>query len=114
MFRFLLALAAIPALAGAGAPTFSKDVAPIFYRHCVGCHHPDDIAPMSLMDFKSARPWAKAIREAVITRKMPPWFADTRFEKFSNDPRLSAAELATIQAWVDGGASEGDRRDLPK
>jgi hypothetical protein len=114
MFRFLLALAAIPALAGAGAPTFSKDVAPIFYRHCAGCHHPDDIAPMSLVDFKSARPWAKAIREAVLSRKMPPWFADTRFEKFSNDPRLSAAELATIQAWVDGGAAEGDRRDLPK
>jgi hypothetical protein len=113
MIRSLLALAAIPCLSAA-SPTFTKDVAPIFYRHCVGCHHPNDIAPMSLVDFQSARPWAKSIREAVLTRKMPPWFADARFEKFANDARLSAAELATIQAWVDQGAVEGDRRDLPK
>jgi hypothetical protein len=113
MIRSLLALAAVPCLSAA-APTFSKDVAPVFYRHCVGCHHPNDIAPMSLVDFQSARPWAKAIREAVLSRKMPPWFADARFEKFANDARLSAAELATIQAWVDQGAVEGDRRDLPK
>jgi hypothetical protein len=114
MIRSLLALASIPALAAAAAPTFTKDVAPIFYRHCVGCHHPNDIAPMSLVDFQSTRPWAKAIREAVLTRKMPPWFADPRSEKFSNDARLSAAEISTIQDWVDHGAAEGDRRDLPK
>src|SRR5262249_26153107 len=64
--------------------------------------------------YQSARPWAKAVREAVLTRKMPPWFADPRFEKFSNDARLSAAELATIQEWVDRGAPEGERRDLPQ
>jgi hypothetical protein len=118
MIRPLLALAwvssTISGAVAAAAPTFTKDVAPIFYRHCVECHHTNDIAPMSLVDFQSARPWAKAIREAVLTRKMPPWFADARFEKFANDPRLSPAEIETIQAWVDKGAAEGDRRDLPK
>src|SRR5579884_1891156 len=95
------------------APTFSKDIAPIFYKHCTGCHRPDDIAPMSLLDYKSARPWAKAIREAVLTRKMPPWFADPGYGKFSNDARLAPAEIEAIKRWVDSGASEGDPKDLP-
>ncbi|HZT29076.1 MAG TPA: thiol-disulfide isomerase [Bryobacteraceae bacterium] len=98
----------------AAAPTFSKDVAPILYQHCAACHRPNDIAPMSLLDYKSARPWAKAIREAVLTRKMPPWFADPHYGKFSNDARLSDREVETVRAWVDGGSPEGDSRDLPK
>ncbi|MDX1979637.1 MAG: thiol-disulfide isomerase [Bryobacteraceae bacterium] len=96
------------------APTFNKDVAPIFYRHCVQCHKPKDIAPMSLMDYKSARPWAKAIRESVIGRKMPPWFADPKHGRFSNDPSLTQTEINTITAWADSGAAEGDSKDLPK
>ena len=95
------------------APTFSKDVAPIFYRRCAACHRPGDVAPMSLLDYKSARPWAKAIREAVLTRKMPPWFADPRFGHFSNDARLWESEIDTVKAWVDGGAADGDARELP-
>lgn len=95
------------------APTFNKDIAPIFYKHCVQCHRPKDIAPMSLLDYKSARPWAKSIREAVLKRKMPPWFADPRYGRFSNDPTLSEPEIRTIQAWADAGAPEGDARDLP-
>jgi hypothetical protein len=95
-------------------PTFSKDVAPIFHEHCVACHRPKDIAPMSLLDFKSARPWAKSIRESVATRRMPPWFADPRYGHFANDPRLSEQEIATVTAWVDAGAPEGDPRDLPR
>jgi len=97
----------------AGAVTFTKDVAPILYQRCVACHRPNDIAPMSLMDYQSARPWAKAIREAVLTRKMPPWFADPHYGAFSNDARLSEREIETVKAWVDGGAKEGDARDLP-
>src|SRR5689334_20577076 len=111
--RVWVLLVSLAALRLAAAPTFSKEVAPIFYRHCVGCHHPDDIAPMSLVDYKSARPWAKSIREAVLTRKMPPWFADPHFGSFSNDSRLSDAELDAIRNWVDQGAKEGDPRDLP-
>jgi hypothetical protein len=93
--------------------TFTKDVAPIFFARCAGCHRPDDIAPMSLLDYQSARPWAKAIREAVLTRKMPPWFADPHYGTFSNDASLSETEIATIKAWVDAGAPEGSPRDLP-
>jgi mono/diheme cytochrome c family protein len=97
----------------AAAPTFSKDVAPIFFQRCVQCHRPDDVAPMSLLDYKSARPWAKAIREAVATRKMPPWFADPAYGHFSNDPRLTDREIQIVRSWVDGGAPEGNPKDLP-
>ncbi|MEO7652511.1 MAG: hypothetical protein ABIZ80_18765, partial [Bryobacteraceae bacterium] len=97
----------------AAAPTFTKDIAPIFNKRCVACHRPNDIAPMSLLDYKSVRPWAKAIREAVLTGKMPPWFADPRFGHFSNDARLTAGELASIKAWADQGAPEGNPKDLP-
>ncbi len=93
--------------------TFSRDVAPILYRHCVSCHHANDIAPMSLMSYKEARPWAAAIKEAVLLRKMPPWKADPHYGKWSNDPSLTAAEIETIRAWVDGGKQEGDPRQMP-
>src|SRR5947208_9903515 len=108
-----LILALLATSLAAAAPTFSKDVAPILYRRCVQCHRPNDIAPMSLLDYKSARPWAKSIREAVMSRKMPPWFADPYYGSFANDARLSTREIETIQAWVDGGAPEGQQRDLP-
>ena len=99
---------------GFSATTFDRDVAPILYARCTACHHSNDIAPMSLMDYKSARPWAKAMKEAVLLKRMPPWFADPHSGPFSNDPSLTDAEKATIVAWVDGGAVEGDARDLPK
>lgn len=93
--------------------TFTKDVAPIFYKSCVNCHRPGEIAPMSLLDYKSARPWAKAIQAMVVTGKMPPWFADPQYGHFSNDPRLKPQEVDTIKSWVAGGAVEGDPKDLP-
>ncbi|MBV8820900.1 MAG: hypothetical protein JO022_21245, partial [Acidobacteriaceae bacterium] len=95
------------------ATTFSKDVAPIFYERCVNCHRPGSVAPMSLLDYRSARPWAKSIRQAVLSRRMPPWFADPQFGHFANDARLNAREIATIQTWVDAGSPEGDAKDLP-
>jgi hypothetical protein len=99
-----------------GAPvgtTFTKDIAPILYKNCAGCHRPGEVAPMSLLDYESVRPWAKAIRQAVLSRKMPPWFADPTFGTFANDPRLSDQEISKIKAWVDGGSPEGDSGDLP-
>jgi mono/diheme cytochrome c family protein len=93
--------------------TFTRDVAPILYKNCTVCHHPNDIAPMSLMTYKEARPWAAAIREAVVQRKMPPWHADPHVGDFINDARLSDQEIATIVAWVKSGAPEGDPKDLP-
>ena len=98
--------------AGPVGPTFTKDIAPILYKNCAGCHRPGEIAPMSLLDYQSARPWAKAIRQAVLSRKMPPWFADPTYGAFANDPRLSDQEISTIKAWVDSGSPEGDARDL--
>ncbi len=95
------------------AVTFNKDVAPILFKSCAECHRPGEAAPMSLLSYKEARPWARSIREKVVSREMPPWHADPRVGQFSNDPRLSQAEIDTITAWVDGGAKEGEPRDLP-
>jgi type 1 glutamine amidotransferase len=98
---------------GLFAATFTKDVAPILQERCQGCHRPGEAAPFSLLTYEQARPWAKAIKEAVLTRKMPPWFADPHYGKFRNDSSLSASEIATIAAWVDGGAARGELRDMP-
>ena len=93
--------------------TFTMDVAPIFYRECVQCHRANDLAPMSLLTYKEVRPWAKSIRERVVAKQMPPWHADTHYGEFSNDRRLTQAEIDTIVAWVDQGAKEGNPKDLP-
>jgi hypothetical protein len=93
--------------------TFSHDVAPILYRHCVGCHHAGDVAPMPLTTYAEVRPWAAAIREAVLTRKMPPWKADPQFGEWSNDPRLSDSETAIIKSWTEGAKLEGESSDMP-
>lgn len=93
--------------------TFTKDVAPIFYRNCAACHRAGEIAPMSLLTYKEARPWAKSIREKVLSGAMPPWHADPSYGDFKNDRRLSQKEIGTIVAWVDGGAKEGNPKDLP-
>jgi len=108
----LLALAAAPA--AAATPTFTKDVAPILYKNCVECHRPTMFAPMSLITFDDARPYARSIKQRVVSRAMPPWGADAPHGVFKNDPRLSQEEIDTIAAWVDGGAPKGDDADLPK
>ena len=93
--------------------TFSKDVAPLLQKHCQTCHRPGEAAPFPLLTFQQARPWAKAMKEAVVLKKMPPWYADARYGKFTNDRSLSPREVATLAAWADNGALEGDPRDLP-
>jgi len=95
------------------ALTFTKDIAPIIYKNCSSCHRQGEIAPMSLVDYKEIRPWAKAIREKVITREMPPWHPDPSFGHWSNDRRMSQKEIDAIVAWVDAGAKEGNPKDLP-
>src|SRR5262245_11902106 len=95
------------------AITFNKDVAPILFKSCAECHRPGEAAPMSLLSYKETRPWARSIREKVLNREMPPWHADPSVGQFSNDPRLTQAEIDTITAWVDGGAKEGEASDLP-
>src|SRR3954463_6361092 len=114
IFTLLLAVpGAAFAADGKPAPTFSKDVAPIFNKSCVECHRPTMFAPMSLTTFDEARPWAKSIKARVVAGTMPPWGADTPHGMFKNDPRLSPKDIDTIVAWVDGGAAKGDDKDLP-
>src|SRR5450755_1881740 len=97
----------------ADAPTFSKDVAPILYKNCTNCHRPGEIAPMSLLTYKDARPWAKSMREKVSLGEMPPWHADPAHGQFLNDRRLSDVEKDTIVKWSAAGAPEGNPADLP-
>jgi hypothetical protein len=95
--------------------TFSKDVAPIIQAKCQECHQPNSIAPMSLVTFQDARPWARSIKDRVATRQMPPWHIDRSVgvQKFKNDMSLSDEQVDTIVRWVDGGALQGDPKDLP-
>ena len=98
---------------GAATPTFSKDVAPILYKNCATCHRAGNIAPMSLLRYEEARPWAKSIREQVVTGQMPPWHATEAHGTFLNDRRLSNEEKDTLVRWVDGGAPQGSVKDAP-
>src|SRR5579864_3243158 len=115
----LAAVAVLPAIALAGGQsdgsvTFAKDVAPILYKNCVDCHRPTMFAPMSLTTYEDARPWARAIKQRVVRKEMPPWSADAPMGTFKNDPRLSQKEIDTIVAWVDSGAARGNDRDMPQ
>ena len=95
--------------------TFTKDVAPILQRSCQACHRTGSIAPMSLLTYEEARPWARSIKEKVVTRGMPPWYIDRNIgiQGFKYDYSLSDDEIATIAAWVDSGAPRGNPADMP-
>src|SRR5215212_5367816 len=115
----LVALAATPIPMGATPPddvapvTFTKDVLPILQKNCQTCHRPGEVAPMSFLTYKDTRPWAKAIKTAVLDRQMPPWFADPGYGHFKFERRLSDADLKTLSDWADNGAIEGDSKDMP-
>lgn len=98
---------------GAAPVTFHKDIEPLLQAHCQSCHRPGEIGPMPLLTYKDARPWAKAIKQAAITRQMPPWFADPGVQHYRNDGSLRPAEIEKLVSWVDAGAPEGDVRDAP-
>ena len=117
----VLAAALFPVAAAAQTPapeagvTFSRDVAPILQRSCQECHRPGSIGPMSLVSYADARRWSSRIRSKVAAREMPPYQydADIGIQALKYDPRLSAADIATLVAWADAGAPEGDPADLP-
>lgn len=112
MVRFAILAIAVAAL---GAQTFSEDVYGIVRARCQSCHQEGEIAPMAFTSYADTRPWAKAIRESVLRRTMPPWHADKRSTlTFHNDRSLSETEIKRIVAWVDGGAIEGRKREYPK
>jgi hypothetical protein len=111
----LLMLAVAPGGMHAQSPavTFNKDVLPVLQKNCQNCHRPGQIAPMSLLTYTDARPWAKAMKNAVVSKTMPPWFADPQYGHFSNDRRLKQAEIDAISKWADAGAPEGNVKDAP-
>jgi hypothetical protein len=112
----VIAVAGSAAAASAqSAPTFTKDVAPILQKKCEACHRPDSIAPMSLVTYQQARPWARSIKARVVEHSMPPFQIDRTVgvTKFKNDESLSDDELQTIVKWVDAGAPQGDPKDMP-
>lgn len=108
-----LGTATMHGLAAEVTPTFTKDVAPILFDKCAGCHRPGEVAPMSLLSYTEARPWAKAIKGKVVNREMPPWHADPRYGSFRNDRTLSQSQIDTIVKWVEAGAPKGNDADLP-
>jgi hypothetical protein len=94
-------------------PTFERDVLPIVQKACQDCHRPGQMAPFSLMDYESARPWARSIKDKVVSRYMPPWHLDRTVGEYDPDSSLSDAEIETIARWVDTGAPKGDPKDAP-
>jgi len=94
-------------------PTFYKDVLPILQDHCQVCHREGEIAPMPFVTYEQTRPWAVPIKQVVQSKQMPPWFADSRYGKFANDPSLTPQQIAVLSAWADAGAHAGSSKDAP-
>lgn len=107
------AAAAFAASTGKTQPTFYKDVLPVLQKNCQNCHRPGEAGPMSFLSYETTRPWAKAIKTAVATKKMPPWYADAHYGKFSNDRTMSPSDVNTLVSWVDAGAPAGNVKDAP-
>ena len=112
---FLPAAIGLIAVSAQGQVTFTKDIAPILAARCQSCHRPNTFAPMSLLTYEEARPWAKSIRQKVVAREMPPWYIDKNVgvRHFKNDVSLTDQQIATIVQWVDNGAPKGDAKDMP-
>jgi hypothetical protein len=114
LFTAVVAVSAPAPKDSGSSVTFNKDVLPILQKNCQNCHRPGEVAPMSLVTYQDARPWAKAMKAAVVTQKMPPWFMDAKYDShFSDVRRLSEADTKTLAAWADNGAPEGDVKDQP-
>ncbi len=107
------AAAVFAANTGSTPVTFYKDVVPVLQKNCQNCHRPGEAAPMSFMSYESTRPWAKAMKAAVLTKKMPPWYADPHYGKFANDRTMADSDMNTLVAWVDGGSAAGNPKDAP-
>src|SRR5579864_5162341 len=96
----LMSMAALAADVSSTSTTFNKDVLPILQNNCQSCHRPNQIAPMSFLTYQDVRPWAQAIKNVVLTKKMPPWFADPQYGHFSNERKLSDFEIKTLVRWA--------------
>src|SRR5438552_16093071 len=110
-----IASVGLVAVSAQQGPTFTRDVAPILQKSCQNCHRPGSIAPMSLLTYEDARPWARSTKQKVLAREMPPWFIDKNVgvQHFANDRSLGDRHAQTISAWVAAGAPEGNPADMP-
>jgi len=106
-------MSTIPSKAADAPVTFTKDVLPILQKNCQSCHRPGQIAPMSLLTYDEARPWARSIKTKVDSRQMPPWFADPKSGHFANDRSLAQQDIDTLVKWADAGAPRGNDADAP-
>ncbi|HKB39067.1 MAG TPA: redoxin domain-containing protein, partial [Gemmataceae bacterium] len=97
-----------------GDVTYAKHIAPILQNRCQQCHRPKQVAPFSLLKYEDASAWSETIREVIVEERMPPWHADSRYGKFTNERRLTRDEVDTILAWVKQGCPKGDESDLPR
>src|SRR5689334_13995962 len=103
-----------PAPVAATAPTYTADIAPILFKNCATCHRPGEIGPMSFLTYEATRPWARSIKEKVVSREMPPWAADPATSmKMRNDRSLSQKDIDTIVSWVAAGAPRGEASAMP-
>src|SRR5215469_13925095 len=108
-----LVLLTVLAAASAATPSYNKDIAPILYQNCAGCHRPGEVAPFSLLTYQDAAKRAKQIATVTHSRFMPPWKAEPGYGSFQNERRLTDAQIATIAEWAANGAPEGDPAEKP-
>jgi mono/diheme cytochrome c family protein len=112
-FAVAIATASAPTSQAGSAPTFYRDVLPILQDHCQQCHRPQGIAPVAFGTYAQVKREAQKIADRASARTMPPWFADPRFGKFTNDPSLTEQQIATLVAWVKNNAPAGNPADAP-
>src|SRR6267378_3266264 len=112
-FFSLLLVSAAPPQVATNKPTFMKDIAPILYQNCVSCHRPGEVAPLSLIDYKTVKKHADDIGTVTESRYMPPWKAEPGHGDFMNERRLTDAQIKLINIWTEQGAPEGNPKDLP-
>lgn len=106
-------LLAVAPDATTAAPTFTKDVAPLLWKHCASCHRPGEVGPFSLLSYEDAAKRAEFLVQITADRRMPPWKAEPDFGRFHDEQRLTADEIALLRRWAEAGAPEGNPSDLP-
>src|SRR5471030_1930606 len=106
-------LALLGAIAMPAAPTYNKDIAPILYKNCAGCHRPGEVAPFSLLTYADTAKRAALIATVTKARVMPPWKAEPGHGEFQDARRLTDEQIVLLQQWAGNGAPEGDAADRP-
>ena len=110
----IILLSVVSSISIEAQPTFSKDVAPIIFKHCTVCHRQGEIGPMTLTNYEEVKNWASTIKYVTTKKIMPPWKADQTYSRFVDENYLSSSQIKTISDWVDAGSPEGNPANTPK